>query len=132
MVDLHSQEFPDNVSDFRVINPSEFSVTFNAVYGSLWVSTELAQLYAIHRHAWDKTSASGPIGNYDLTTSGAEAVYNFLNKQSLSDLHLRDQSALAGRGRSLEAVCLHAAHYRFQRRAKPALLRARNGQRSSR
>ena len=77
------KEFPDNVADFRVISPSEFSVTFNAVYGSLWVSTELAQLYAIPQHAWDKTSASGPIGNYDLTTSGAEAVYNFLNKQSL-------------------------------------------------
>jgi peptide/nickel transport system substrate-binding protein len=33
------------------------------------------------QHAWDKTSVNGRIGNYDETTSGALAVYNFLAKQ---------------------------------------------------
>jgi peptide/nickel transport system substrate-binding protein len=33
------------------------------------------------QHAWDKTSANGPIGNYDQTQSGAEAVYKFLAAQ---------------------------------------------------
>jgi peptide/nickel transport system substrate-binding protein len=33
------------------------------------------------QHAWDKESASGAIGNYDQTTSGAKAVYAFLQKE---------------------------------------------------
>ena len=33
------------------------------------------------QHAWDKTSASGKVGNYDETKAGAKAVYNFLQKQ---------------------------------------------------
>jgi peptide/nickel transport system substrate-binding protein len=31
---------------------------------------------------WDRTSASGAVGNYDLTNAGAKAVYSFLNAQS--------------------------------------------------
>jgi peptide/nickel transport system substrate-binding protein len=35
----------------------------------------------IPQHAWDKESASGAVGNYDQTTSGAKAVYAFLQKE---------------------------------------------------
>jgi peptide/nickel transport system substrate-binding protein len=33
------------------------------------------------QHAWDKTSLTGAIGNYDETTAGAESVYKFLYAQ---------------------------------------------------
>ena len=33
------------------------------------------------QHAWDKTSAAGQVGNYDETTAGAKAVWNFLQQQ---------------------------------------------------
>lgn len=35
----------------------------------------------IPQHAWDKRSASGPVGNYDQTAPGAKAVYDFLQKE---------------------------------------------------
>jgi peptide/nickel transport system substrate-binding protein len=35
----------------------------------------------IPQHAWDKESVSGLVGNYDQTTSGAKAVYAFLQKE---------------------------------------------------
>ena len=34
------------------------------------------------QHASNKTSATGPVGNYDLTTAGAKAVYTFLNSEA--------------------------------------------------
>jgi peptide/nickel transport system substrate-binding protein len=33
------------------------------------------------QHAWDKTSSSGAVGNYDQTTAGAKAVYGYLQKE---------------------------------------------------
>ncbi|MGH9920428.1 MAG: ABC transporter substrate-binding protein, partial [Nitrososphaerales archaeon] len=36
----------------------------------------------IPQHVWDKTSASGPVGNYDMTPSGAKSVYKFLQKEA--------------------------------------------------
>ncbi|HTW98094.1 MAG TPA: ABC transporter substrate-binding protein, partial [Acidimicrobiales bacterium] len=75
-------EFPDNVVSFKILGTDSFSVTFDAEYSEPWINTELAQLFAIPQHAWDKTSLDGRIGNYDETPAGARAVYNFLNAQS--------------------------------------------------
>jgi peptide/nickel transport system substrate-binding protein len=75
-------EFPDNVSSFKVLSPSRFSLTFTGTYGSTWLYNELGQLIPLPQQAWDKESASGPVGNYDLTTAGAKAVYGFLAAQN--------------------------------------------------
>jgi peptide/nickel transport system substrate-binding protein len=75
-------EFPDNVSAFKILSPSRFSLTFKGAYSSTWLYNELGQIIPIPQHSWDKESAGGPIGNYDLTSSGATAVYNFLSKQN--------------------------------------------------
>lgn len=75
-------EFPDNVSTFKVISPSRFSITFTRAYSPTWLYNELGQLIPIPQHAWDKKSASGPVGNFDLTTAGAKAVYAFLAAQN--------------------------------------------------
>jgi peptide/nickel transport system substrate-binding protein len=75
-------EFPDNVSAFTVLSPSRFSITFKGSYSSTWLYNELGQIIPIPQQTWDKESATGPIGNYDLTPAGATAVYNFLATQN--------------------------------------------------
>jgi peptide/nickel transport system substrate-binding protein len=75
-------EFPDNVSSFKIISPSKFSLTFTGSYGSTWLYNELGQLIPIPQQAWDKESASGAVGNYDLTPAGAKKVYAFLAAQN--------------------------------------------------
>jgi len=82
--------FPDNVSNVKYLSSSSFRITFNARYSTRWLlGNELPQIFPIPQHAWDKTSASGPIGNYDLTPAGARSVYRFLESQN------RDPAAYA-------------------------------------
>jgi peptide/nickel transport system substrate-binding protein len=73
---------PDNVSAFTVLSPTKFSLTFTGTYSAAWLYNELGQLIPLPQQAWDKESATGPVGNYDLTTAGAQAVYNYLAAQN--------------------------------------------------
>ena len=41
----------------------------------------LNNVQLIPQHAWDKESVSGAVGDYDQTTAGAKAVYDFLQKE---------------------------------------------------
>jgi peptide/nickel transport system substrate-binding protein len=41
----------------------------------------LNNVQLVPQHAWDKESVSGAVGDYDKTTAGAKAVYNFLQKE---------------------------------------------------
>ncbi len=75
-------QFPDNVLSFKADSAYQLTITFKGIYGSLWLYNELSQLIPMPQHAWDKTSASGPVGNYDDTPRGATAVYNYLAAQS--------------------------------------------------
>jgi peptide/nickel transport system substrate-binding protein len=75
--------FPDNVASFTVNSPTSFTLTLTHPVNPLWFSdNELTDVVPLPQHVWDRTSASGPVGNYDLTTSGAQAVFKFLTKQS--------------------------------------------------
>ncbi len=77
--------FPDNLVSERYMSATKFSLTFNAAYNQHWLLyNELGQITPIPQRAWDKTSSGGTVGNYDLSHSGAVAVYHFLNKESLS------------------------------------------------
>ncbi|HUY98229.1 MAG TPA: ABC transporter substrate-binding protein [Verrucomicrobiae bacterium] len=76
---------PDNLTgmSFPASRPYQFSLTFNRAYSHLWLLyNQLSQIIPMPQHAWDKTSARGPIGNYDRTRSGASSVYRFLNGQA--------------------------------------------------
>jgi peptide/nickel transport system substrate-binding protein len=75
-------EFPDNVSAFKIISASRFSLTFKGSYSRAWLYNELGQLIPIPQHAWDKESLGGKVSNYDTTTAGATKVYNFLAAQN--------------------------------------------------
>ncbi len=74
--------FPSDVvsASYPASKPYQFSLTFNKAYNHTWILyNELSQVWPIPQHAWDKTSASGAVGNYDRTAKGAAAVYTFLS-----------------------------------------------------
>ncbi|MGP8249502.1 MAG: ABC transporter substrate-binding protein [Candidatus Dormibacteria bacterium] len=76
-------EFPDNVVSQSYPNASTVVLTFNQKYNPLWIlNNELSQITPIPQQSWDKTSATGAIGDYDTTPAGAVAVYNYLNAES--------------------------------------------------
>ena len=74
--DITSMSFPSST-------PYQFSLTFDKVYAHQWLLyDQLSQIWPIPQHSWDRVSATGSVGNYDTTTAGVKAVYNFLNAQS--------------------------------------------------
>ncbi len=74
--------FPDNVTSADYPNASTVVLHLNASYSpAYFTGTGLSEITPMPQHVWDKTSASGAVGNYDTTTAGAKAVYNFLNTE---------------------------------------------------
>jgi peptide/nickel transport system substrate-binding protein len=75
--------FPDNVKQMNYLSPTRFQVVFNGEYSTYWLlGNELTQITPIPQDAWDRTSAGGPVGNYDMTPKGAKAVYAFLQGEA--------------------------------------------------
>src|SRR6185437_2614939 len=75
----------DHVAGMSAPNPHTFVLKFNVTYNQQYLLYNgLSILQPIPQAVWDKTSASGPVGNYDQTTAGAKAVYSFMNKESMS------------------------------------------------
>jgi len=101
--------FPQNVVSYTQTGTYTVRFKLNASYNPLWYTyNELSQINPIPQNAWDKLSASGPIGNYDMSaearilapasaglpansylpanpgtaTTGALAVAQFINSQS--------------------------------------------------
>jgi len=75
-------EFPDNVSSMSILGPSRFSLTFDHPYSAEWLYNQLGLIIPLPQRAWDKESANGPVGNYDMTPAGATKVVNFLLAQN--------------------------------------------------
>ncbi len=74
---------PDNIASVKYESSSTFSITFKTAYSQNWLLyNQLCLLFPMPQHAWDKTSATGPVGNYDRTAAGAKAVYAYLNSQA--------------------------------------------------
>jgi peptide/nickel transport system substrate-binding protein len=75
--------FPFNVTSIKYQSPTQFSITFKKAYNHYWLLyNELSQIYPFPTYAWDRTSESSPVGNYDMTPAGALKVINFLNSRS--------------------------------------------------
>ena len=71
---------PDNWTSLKVIDSTHFTITFDKSYNSQWMlANELSSITPLPQHAWDKTSASGAVGDNDVTTAGAVKVWNYLN-----------------------------------------------------
>jgi peptide/nickel transport system substrate-binding protein len=78
-------EFPDNIKSVQALSPTVVRFTLKRAYSPLWFATnELAQITPFPQQVWDKTSATGKVGNYDETPAGAAAVNKFLLSQAHS------------------------------------------------
>lgn len=78
--------YPDDIVSTTVTSPTTIVFQLNKAYNPNWfLQNELAQITPLPQHIMDKTSASGPVGNYDDTPQGAVAVYNFLAGQAKND-----------------------------------------------
>jgi peptide/nickel transport system substrate-binding protein len=75
-------EFPDDVASVATPDSRTVVLTLTHSYNPAFYTDDVLNLVPLlPQHAWDKTSASGPVGNYDQTTAGAKAVYSFLQQQ---------------------------------------------------
>ncbi len=76
-------QIPDSVTSYSAPTPSTFTLTFNKAYSHNWILyNQLSLIIPMPANAWDKTSASEPVGDYASTAAGARAVYDFLNTQA--------------------------------------------------
>jgi peptide/nickel transport system substrate-binding protein len=75
-------EFPDNVKSYVALSSSTVQFTLTRSFSPLWYDTnQLSDIIPLPQQEWDRESASGPVGNYDLTAAGAAKVNSFLNSQ---------------------------------------------------
>lgn len=78
-------EYPDNVVSTTINSPTSITFHLSQQYGSYFFTyNELSQITPLPQHVWDKTSASGAVGDNDMTPDGAQAVYKFLDAQAMS------------------------------------------------
>ncbi len=76
-------QFPYNLKSYTAVNASTIRFVLKSPANPTYFDDNgIDFITPIPQHAWDKTSASGPIGDYDMTTSGAAAVLAFLQKQA--------------------------------------------------
>jgi len=76
-------QFPDDVASFTAPNSSTVVLHLVHAFTPAWFTDDqLSDFLALPQQAWDKTSASGAVGNYDQTAAGAQAVYKFLTSQA--------------------------------------------------
>jgi peptide/nickel transport system substrate-binding protein len=72
--------FPANVSNIKVVSPTELTMTMNKSYNPTWfLYNELSQITPMPK-AWDRTAA-GP-SNCETVVKDCAAVYNYLNAQA--------------------------------------------------
>lgn len=74
--------FPTDVSS--VSTPDSHTVVLNLTHSynpDFYTDDVLFNIPLLPQHAWDKTSMTGAVGNYDQSTAGAKAVWNFLQKE---------------------------------------------------
>ena len=75
--------FPANLKSAVADGPSTVRLTLIHKFNPTWFTdTQLTQIIPLPQHAWDKTSVSGRVGNYDQSRAGAVAVYKFLDAQA--------------------------------------------------
>ncbi|MCU1529524.1 MAG: peptide transporter substrate-binding protein [Frondihabitans sp.] len=74
---------PDDWTSFKTVDATHFTITFDKAYNNDWMlANQLSLITPLPQHEWDKTSASGAVGNDDETPAGAVKVWNYLNDQA--------------------------------------------------
>ena len=78
-----SGEMPKDIKSISYPNAYEFVIHLKHAYSPNWFTgNQLTWVYPLPAQAWDKTSASGKVGNYAATPAGAAKVFSFLYSQS--------------------------------------------------
>lgn len=78
---IHDTEH--TISSVQVVSSRTFTLTLSRSYSPTWYTrNRLAGLTPLPQHAWDRTSATGPAGDFDQTSAGATAVYEFLARSA--------------------------------------------------
>jgi len=81
-VDYDPGLFPADVTKVATPNAHTVVIHLNRSYNpDFYTDDVLTEVPLLPQHAWDKTSLTGTVGNYDQTKSGVTAVWNFLQKQ---------------------------------------------------
>ncbi len=76
-------DIPDNVKSIDYVSPTEFVMHLTSSFSQEWyLDNELTDIVPLPVQLWDRTSLSGPVGNYASTKAGAKAVFSFLYHQS--------------------------------------------------
>jgi peptide/nickel transport system substrate-binding protein len=74
--------FPDDVASVSTPGPHTVVLNLTRSYNPAFYTDDVLNgVPLLPQHAWDKTSATGAVGNYDETPAGAKAVYAFLQKE---------------------------------------------------
>jgi len=75
-------QFPADVTSVSAPNSRTVVINLDRSYNpDFYAEDVLGYVPLLPQHAWDKTSMTGKVGNYDETTAGAKAVYAFLQKE---------------------------------------------------
>ncbi len=76
-------EFPSNVSSVTLDGARSLTLHLTKAFSPTWYTeTQLSEIVPFPQHVWDKTSATGAVGDLDTTPAGATAVVNFLEGQA--------------------------------------------------
>lgn len=75
--------YPDSVTAFTIADDSTFTITFDKAYNQQFIlANQLTMITPMPQHAWDKTSDSQAIGDYDKTADGAKAVWKYIQTEA--------------------------------------------------
>ena len=75
-------QFPTDVTAVSTPDTHTVVMQLNKPTAPAWFTDfVLNNVPLLPQHAWDKTSDSQAVGNYDQTTAGAKAVYSYLQKE---------------------------------------------------
>lgn len=76
-------QFPYNLKSYTAVNPTTLKLVLKApINPTFYDDNGIGVITPIPQQAWDKESANGPIGNFDMTPAGAKKVVTFLEAQS--------------------------------------------------
>jgi len=76
-------EFPANIRSIQINSARSLTLRLTKAFSPSWYTdSQLSEIIPLPQQAWDKTSSTGAVGNFDLTSSGAAKVLAFLLGQA--------------------------------------------------
>jgi peptide/nickel transport system substrate-binding protein len=75
--------YPDSVTNFTIKDDKNFTLTFDKAYNQQFMlADQLTMIVPMPQHAWDIDKAGDPVGDYDQTADGAQAVWAYIQDQA--------------------------------------------------